>query len=275
MSKRSLPISEVLDDAADLVARVFAPWVGVLWIASVPLRLLQVHFAGRLIEMGSEARSYGNHLYGIALAATAAFVLSTAGRAFYVRACVWGLRSSGVPGRESLRGSFPGLVTSVYAALLIEVLFFASAFTFVAIPLLVLIAGLAAATSPLTTRAGLLEPFRLIGRQGAQGKVLLALVVLFAIALFLCMLNLYFAFQIGLWLLAGIPGLDLTAWHVRLALGNPGFWLVLTAAGCLLVEPYWLASLVVYVHKVQSRQTGEDLRLWFDTLRAKEKARAA
>lgn len=275
MSKRSLPISEVLDDAADLVARVFAPWVGVVWIASLPVRLLQVHFAGRLIEMGAEARAYGNHLYGIALAATAAFVLSTVGRAFYVRACVWGLRSSGVPGREALRGSFAGIVTYVYAALLIEVLFFATAFTFVAIPLLVLVAGLAAASSSSITRAGLLEPFRLIARQGGQGKVLLALIVVFAIALVLGMVNLYFAFQIGLWLLAGIPGLDLSAWQVRLGLGNPGLWLVLTAAGCLLVEPYWLASLVVYVHKVESRQTGEDLRLWFDTLRAEEKERAA
>ena len=272
MTKRSLPVSEVLDDAADLVARVFAPWVGVLWIAAVPVRLLQVHFAGRLIEMAPEARAYGNHLHGIALATMAAFLLSAVGRAAYVRACVWALRSQGAPGREALRGPFAGLVAYLYAALLIEVLFFASAPSLVAIPVLVLVAGLAAATSTLTTRAGLLAPFGVIVRHGGQGKVLLALVAIFAIALLLCMLNLYFAFQIGLWLLQGIPGLDLTAWQVRLALGNPGFWLVLAAGGCLLVEPYWLASLVVYVHKVRSRQSGEDLRLWFDTLRAEEKA---
>jgi hypothetical protein len=272
VTKRSLPVSEVLDDAADLVARVFAPWVGVLWIAAIPVRLLQVHFAGRLIEMAPEARAYGNHLHGIALATMGAFVLSVVGRMAYVRACVWALRAQGVPGPEAIRGPLSSLFTYLYAALLIEVLFFATAPSLIAIPAFILVAGLAAATSTLTTQAGLLAPFRAIVRHGGAGKVLLALLVLFAIALLLCMLNLYFAFQIGLWLLQGVPGLDLTAWQVRLALANPGFWLVLAAGGCLLVEPYWLASLVVYVHKVQSRQSGEDLRLRFDSLRAEEKA---
>ena len=272
MTLRSLSVSEVLDDAADLVARVFAPWVGVLWAATIPVRLLQVHFAGRLIEMAPEARAYGDHLHGIALATIAAFVLSVVGRALYARACVWALRSPGVPGRAALRGSYAGLFSYLYAAFLIETMFFATAISLFAIPVLVLLAGLAAATSTLTTRAGLLAPFRMIARHGGGGKVLLALVAIFAIALLLCMLNLHFAFQIGLWLLQGIPGLDLTAWQVRLALGNPGFWLVLAAGGCLLVEPYWLAALVVYVHKVQARHTGEDLRLWFDTLRAGERA---
>jgi hypothetical protein len=272
MTVRPLPVSEVLDDAADLVARIFAPWVGVLWMAAVPVRLFQVHFAGRLIETAPEARAYGNHLHGIALATMAAFVLSALGRAAYVRAGVWALRSQGVPGRAALRGSYAGLLTYLYAALLIEVLFYSSAPSVVAIPLCVLLAGLAAATSTLATRAGLLAPFRVIVRHGGQGKVLLALVAIFGVALLLCMLNLYFAFQIGLWLLQGVPGLDLTAWQVRLSLANPGFWLVLIAGACLLVEPYWLASLVVYVHKVQSRQTGEDLRLWFDTLRSEKRA---
>ncbi len=272
MTSPSLPVSEVLDDAADLVARVFAPWVGVLWAAAIPVRLLQVHFAGRLIELASEARLYGTHLQGIALAAMAGFVLSAIGRAVYARACVAALRSRGLPGREVLSGPYAGLFSYLYAALLIEVLFFASAPGLVTIPGFVLVAGLAAATSTSTTRAGLLAPFGAIVRHGGQGKVLIVLVAVFAVALPLCMLNLYFAFQVGLWLLQGVPGLDLTAWQARLALTNPGFWLVLAAGGCLLVEPYWLAALVVYVHKVESRRTGEDLRLWFDTLRGEERA---
>jgi hypothetical protein len=261
-----------LDDAADLVSRVFAPWVGVLWAATIPVRLLQVHFAGRLIETAPEARAYGNHLHGIALATMAAFALSVVGRALYVRASLWALRSPGVPGPAALRGSYAGLVSYLYAAFLIEALFIATAISLVAIPVLVLAAGLAAATSTLTARAGPLAPFRTIASHSGRGMVLLALVAIFAMALLLCMLNLHFAFQVGLWLLEGVPGLDLTAWQVRLTLRNPGFWLVLTAAGCLLVEPYWLAALVVYVHKVQSRLTGEDLRHWFFTLRSREKA---
>jgi len=264
----TLSVSEVLDGATDVVARVFSPWVGVLWITTAPVRLLQVHFAGRLLELGTEARQYGNHLHGIALAATAAFVLSLLGRAIFVRGCALRLRSHGVAGREALRLPAAGLFGYFYAALLIEVLFFATALTLIAIPAFVLLAGLAAATSTLTTRAGLVAPIREIVRRGTHAKVLLALLVVFATALVLSLVNLYFVFRIGLWLLGGIPGLDLTAWQGRLALTNPGLWLVLTAGASLLVEPYWLGALVVYVHKVQSRETGEDLRLWFDRLRS-------
>jgi hypothetical protein len=42
---------------------------------------------------------------------------------------------------------------------------------------------------------------------------------------------------------------------------------VVAAGAWLLVEPWWLASLAVHVHKQRSRATGEDLRLWFERLR--------
>ena len=267
MKAGSLSVSEVLDGATDAVARVFAPWVGGLWITTAPLRLLQVHFAGRLLELGPEARQYGNHLHGIALAATAAFVLSVLGRAVFVRACALRLRARDVSGREVLRLPAGGFFGYVYVGLLLELLFYATAVSVVAIPVFVLLSGLAAATSNLTTRPGLLGPLLAIFRHGARAKILLALLVVFATALVLSVVNLYFVFQIGLWLLGGVAGLDLTAWQGRLAPSNPGMWLVLAAGASLLVEPYWLAALVVYIHKVQSRESGEDLRLWFDRLR--------
>lgn len=265
-----LPVGEVLDEATELTRRVFAPWVGVLWIASVPVRLLQVHFAGRLLALGAGAGQYGTYLYGIALAATLAFVLSLLGRAVFARACALGLRARTPGVREVLRLPAAGLCGYVYAALLFEALFFATALAFVTMPAFVLLAGLAAATSTFEGRAGLVAPVREALRHGTQARVLVGLMALFATALTLCLLNLHFVVQASLWLLGAFPGLDLAPWQARLSPANPELWLVLGAAAALLVEPYWLAALVVYVHKIRSRESGEDLRLWFDRVRSAE-----
>lgn len=267
MKAPTLSIGEVLDGASELASRVFAPWAGVLWLLSIPVRLLQAHLAGRLLELGAEAVRYGSSLHRIALAATAAFVLCVLGRALFVRACALALRTRRVPGREVLRLPAGGLLGYLYVALLFEALFFATAISLVTIPALILLSGLAAATSVVPTRPGLLAPIREVFRHGAPGKVLVALLAVFTAALALCAVNLYFVFQIGLWLLQGVPGLELGAWQARLSLANPAFGLLLAAGASLAVEPYWLAALTVYVQKLRSRESGEDLRLWFEGLR--------
>src|SRR5262245_26722440 len=235
MKSAPIPVGEVLDGASELVARVVAPWVGVLWIASAPARLVQVHFASRLLELGDDAGRYGNHLHGIARLALLAVVVSMLGRVLYVRACALSLRA-GTPGvREVLRVPAGSLFGYLYAGLLFEALFFATAIAFVTIPAFVLLAGLAAATSTIDGRAGLVAPVREALRHGSQAKVLVSLLFLFGMALVLCLVNLYFVAQAALWLLGGMPGLDLPEWHARLSAGNTGFWLVLTAAASLLV----------------------------------------
>jgi hypothetical protein len=96
------------------------------------------------------------------------------------------------------------------------------------------------------------------------------MLLIFAAAFSLAAVNLYFVFQIGLWLAGGFADLDTARWLGLLSPRNPRFLCVLLAGGCLAVEPHWLASLVVYVHESQSRGSGEDLRLWFERLRRAE-----
>src|SRR5437867_11261718 len=86
LSAERLRVSEILDDAAEAAMRVAAPWMGLLWLCSLPLRLLQVHFVARLLELGPEASHYGNYLHGLALATMAALLPSLWARAVFVRA---------------------------------------------------------------------------------------------------------------------------------------------------------------------------------------------
>lgn len=267
MKRSTLSLPEVLDDAFAVVVRVASPFVGVLWLTALPLRLLQIHLASRIFDLGAEAGQYGAHLLDLATLTGLAFLLSLWGRAVFVRATGLALRSLESPGWEALRIAPAAGLSYVYAALVAEVLFFALGWTLVGLPLFVLLAGLAAATFPLNQRPGLLGPLREIARHGTPLLVLLGLLFVFGVALLIAALNLYFVFRLGLWLAGGVPGLDLTPWRGLLDLSSSHFRWVLLLGASLAVEPYWLAALVVHVHKVRSRESGEDLRLWFARLR--------
>jgi hypothetical protein len=263
----ALTLAEVLDEDAEVVAQVAAPWLGVLWLSALPLRLGQVHFAARILELGDTAAQYGDHLYGLALPTMAAFLLSLFGRAVFVRACGLGLRSLASPGVEALRLPAAGTAAYIYVALLVEALFFALGFTYVAVPLLVMLAGLAAATLPLNEKPGLIGPWREIARHSGHARILVGLVFVFGVALVVAYANLYLVFQLGLWLAQAIPGLDLLPWQGLLDPSNHRFHYLLLAGACLAVEPYWLGALTVSVHRLRSQQSGEDLRLRFERLR--------
>lgn len=266
MNGPRIGISATLDEAALLVARIAAPWLGVLWLLSVPVRLAQAAFAARILELGHDAREYGDALRALALQTLLLLLLSLLGRAFFVRAAWLGLRSEEAPGREALRVPAGSLLAYAYAALFFEALFFATGLTLVSIPVCILGAGLAAAHVPLSDRAGLFRPLVAVAQGFGQGRVLLGLVFVFGIAFVVAAVNLHFVFQLGLWLAGGLPGLDLTAWATLLSFGNTRFVLALLAGASLLVEPFWLAALTVYVYRLRSRESGEDLRLWFARL---------
>jgi hypothetical protein len=239
-----------------------------LWLASLPVRLAQAHFAARVLELGEDARRHGDYLGGLALAVGAAFVLSLWARAVFARACVLRLRSTADPGALPLRTPLGTLLGYVYAALLVEVLFYLTCAVPVVAPFFVLLAGLLAATVPESEGVGLLRPFaRLFGSQ-RQVLPLVGVTAVFFAALVLTAANLSVLFQLGLWLAGGVAGLETTRWAGLLSFGHPRYLCVLLAGAVLIVEPYWLASLVVFVHKLESRTTGEDLRLWFDRLRS-------
>jgi hypothetical protein len=271
VSRTSLSVTEVLDDAGDVIPRVAAPFVGVLWLTALPLRLTQAQFVAHLIALKGEAAHFGDALWQLALLAGLAFVLAAWGRAVFVRACGFGLRGS-APGRAAFRLAPVAFASYLYVALLVEAVFYATVWSVVLAPVLALLGALAAATSPLHERASLLGPLRQLFRHGRHAGVLLGLVTLFAIGLLVTFVNLYFAFRFGLWLAGAMPGLDPGTWDTRLRFGNPRFVIMLIAGAVLALEPYWLAAATVYVHKVRARGTGEDLRLWFERLARQEAA---
>jgi hypothetical protein len=265
-----LSVGEVLDDAAELVAALAAPWAGLLWLTALPLRLAQAHFAARLIELAGEARAYGDHLRWLALLTGGAFLLSLWGRAVFAGACRRRLQGLVEPGALALRPGAAGLVTYAYAALAIEAVFYATCLSIVAAPALALVAGLAAVTLPFEARPGLLRPFSVVSASAGHPLPLVALLAAFGAAFVLVAVNLLVLAQAALWLAHGVAGLDLARWSGLLAPRYPRFLCVLVACGWLLLEPWWLAALAVYVHKLRSRATGEDLRLWFERLRSVE-----
>jgi hypothetical protein len=264
--RRSFRLPEVLDDAADVVAAVAAPFLGVLWLTSLPLRLAQVHFVARLLELGGDAARHGSYLGELALLQTLLLIPWAWGRAVFVRACRLGLRGQ-APGRAALRVGAAPFAGYLYVTVLLETVFWATAWTLVTVPALVLLAALAAATHPLIERPGLLEPWRQIVRHGAHAPLLTGLLLVMGWAFVVAAVNLHVLFQAGQWLAGALPGVDAGRWGALLQPRNPRYLLAVLAGSVLALEPYLLAAATVYVHKASSRSSGEDLRLWLERLR--------
>ena len=111
-----------------------APWLGVLWILTIPYRFAQIFFIRELADLGRKAPEYAGHLETIAWVMFALLLLAVWGRAIYVRACLLGLQSGARVGREALRVPAAQLMNSMYGALLVEVLFALTAWMFIVAP---------------------------------------------------------------------------------------------------------------------------------------------
>jgi hypothetical protein len=197
------------------------------------------------------------------------------GRSVYVRACLLGLQSGKPVGREALRVPPAHLLNSIYGALVCEFLFALTLWMFVTIPLLAAPAGLVYAAATRTDRPGLLRPLVEVARLLTGVKAMLGLVLTFAVALPIAFVNFYMALRVGLWAATGLGGESLARWEyllrtvhplVQVLPGEPLAILICSAAALLIVEPFWLAGLTVYVHRTRLRQSGEDLRLRFRLL---------
>jgi hypothetical protein len=101
------------------------------------------------------------------------------------------------------------------------------------------------------------------------------LTAIFAVALLLALINLFFLFALGLWLAGGASGLDLSWWQVTLTPGNQQYLMLLIACAVTVLEPFWIASLVAAVRRVRARESGEDLAAWFADIRNKDREEAA
>jgi hypothetical protein len=271
MAREILSPIAILDETPSAVTRVAAPWLGIAWIALLPLRFLQAHFARDLYDLRGESLQYGDALTGLATTTFAALLVSVWGRAVFVRAVRLGLQSGQPVGREALKTPLHELANALYATLLVELLFYLTAWLFFPVPFVLLLSGLVFATVHRTGRPGLFGPIREIFRVLGNQKVTVALFFTFGIAFLLAYVNLFVAARALVWLCGTLLGGDLARWEhlLRLAWIVPAESLtfcVLFAGAMLVVEPFWLAALSVYVHRSQLRETGEDLRLRFRQL---------
>jgi hypothetical protein len=267
MKRPPPPALETLDEAVEVVRSVISPWAGVLWLTAIPLRLLQAHCVARLYELGARASQYGDHLRALALLLTTALLVSLWGRAVFVRAVRLRQDAPQLSARSVLAVPLPSLLSYVYAALVIELLFWLTALSLVTVPLAIILGALAAATAYLNEAPSLTRPLAEVVRHARPLGPPLALLGLCAVAALIAAANLYLVFQVGLWAAGGVPGLDVTRWNGLLALSNRRFVLLLLAGGWLAVEPFWLAAVTVHVQRVRARASGADLRQWFNRIR--------
>ena len=264
----------ILDDTHGVVARIASPWLGVLWLLTIPYRFAQVYFIREIVDLGVGAPLYARHLEAIAWTMFALLLPAVVGRSIYVRACLLGLQSGTAVGREALRVPPAHLVNSLVAALLCEVLFAMTVWMFVTIPLLAAPSGLVYVAATRTDRPGLFRTLFEVGRLLTGFKAMLGLLATFAVALPIAYFNFYMALRLGVWAGGALGGESLARWEyllrpvsvVPVVPAEPLAILICVAGALLLVEPFWLAALTVYVHRTRLRHSGEDLRLRFRML---------
>lgn len=267
-----LSISGILNEIAEPVRTLSAPWVGVLIVLVLPLRLLQVHFVNVLIELDDDAGNYGNLLQSIALLLWIASLLATYGRAVFARAVHRHL------GHEEIRPDVfrirpAALLNLMYVVLLLQCGLAALAFTLIAIPIFSVLIGIAIATVDRHERPSVTEPLRLIGRFLGEARILVGVTLVFAIALFASWVNLVYASRIALWLAEAVPTVTLDRWEFLLSPSHRLFNLLTLAVALIIVEPFWIAANVVYVRRAEAKETGDDLRRWFRANIARAKDR--
>jgi len=273
-----ITVAGVLDEAVDLVSRGVPGWAGLLALVSLPLRLCEVHLWNRLSQLGAGAGAVVGHVTAISWLVTLALLPALWGRAVFVRACLRELQgASGATARIPLRRLLrpAGFASYVYTALIFEAFFFALGWTIVAIPLLALLTGLAAATSQLSDPPGLLASPLRVPRHASPPVTLIALTAVFTVALLVAFLNLTALFWLVLALGDGTAGIDLSWWKGALSWDNRPFVLLLLAGAITVVEPFWLAALTLVVRRLRARQSGEDLAAWLTALRTEHAEEAA
>lgn len=280
MKPGGVSVTAVLDEAAELVPREAAGWAGLLALTSLPLRFLEAHFLNRLFQLGDDATSYVGYLLSVSWLVAFALLPALWGRAVFARACALALSGRAAAARgniplRALRPPFPSFASYAYAATAAELLLVLLGWTGIALPFVVLYAGLAAATSYLQERPGPLASLTLPVRVLRPFFPFLGLTAIFAVALVIAFANLLFLFFLGLWLAGSASGMDLSWWQVTLSPGNQQYLLLMAACAVTVVEPFWIASLVAAVRRVRARESGEDLAAWFADIRTGDHEEAA
>ncbi len=244
-----------------------APWAGVLMVTALPYRFLQALFLDQLIEVGASASHYGNLLGTTANVTVATIVFALWGRAVYARACRLALSRGGAPGREAWRVPPAALASYILTASTLMLLGYISLFTILGVVIVAMFAGLAIGTIELNDRVSVFAPFARIFQYAKRIGIPFALLFIFFCATFVALLNLAAAFELGKWLVGTIGFFDAPNWQTLFSGGNRRFLLILIAGALVIVEPFWIAAHVSFVHKSGAVASGDDLRSWFEELR--------
>lgn len=274
MRNANLNTAGILNASVQLTLRAASPWMGVLWITALPLRLLQVYFAFQLLLL-SEPQFYLYYLWRLSTLVFAAFIVSLYGRAVYVRACYYAGNSAVESKFEALKVPLSDFIPYVYTALINEFFFYLTLFTIVMWPPFIVYGGLAAATS-----YGIGGP-KMIGAPLNAFKIswtsfwaLAGISLVFFFGMIMALINLYFLIVIALKLGGGILGSALPRWEYIFEPGPLGLlpkqpltYALLVVGASLIVEPFWLAANVDLVQRVRARKSGEDLQLWFQEIK--------
>jgi hypothetical protein len=262
-----LSTTSVLDEAADAVGLTAAPWAGVLMATAIPYRFLQALFIDQLFEVGSSASQYGNLLGTTANITVATILLALWGRAVYARACRLALARGSAPGRDAWRVPPAALASYILTASTAMLAGYLSIITVVGVVGVAMFAGLAIGTIELNDRVSVTAPFRHIFRTAKHIAIPFALLFILFCATVVALINLAAAFQLGTWMVGTVGAFDAPNWQSLFSAANRRFVLILIAGALVIVEPFWIASHVIFVRKVGAVESGDDLRTWFEELR--------
>lgn len=265
-SARSISM-QILNAAARTLLRVASPWMGVLWIFTLPLRLAQLYFVYQL-QFLETPQHYLYYLWRLATVVFVLFIVSLYGRAVFVRACWLSPDDASRTKLEPLKVPLGDFIPYAYTALILEFLFYIGLFTMIVPPLFLVCAGLAAAASfgiggPKLIRA----PVNVFAMVASWRTIILlaALSLQFALAMLFVYVNLYFLILLMFVLFGSFLGSALPMWE-HILNEQLSTWLLLIGTA-MIVEPFWLAANVELVQKIRAQKSGDDLRLWFQDVK--------
>lgn len=265
--RERLGLGELLDRAANLVARELPERTALCLLAVLPWRLLQVWWLHRLIEIAATATEHGRYLTSLSLWTVAALPLAFWGRAQLARGC--SIVLSGEDG--SLSRSRFGLpwrsyAAGLYAALVGAALYPAIGWTLFSLPFITLYCGMAAATAPYQERPGIWAPIATAARGFSAPWLLAGLWFTAGVGVLIAFFQLFVVFQLGLAAVQTMFGGVDVWWETALSFENRLFVLLLFSGAFLAVEPFWIAGLSIVVQRGRARASGDDLAGWIAEL---------
>lgn len=268
MIRAELSTTSVIDEAAESVRAVAAPWAALLVATALPYRFAQCVFVETLVALGNEAGRYASHLERLAAVTMAAFIVARWGRLVFARAVRLELESGRAPGREALRVPFAVIVNYVYLSLVLELFSIAAFITCLGPAVATMLSGYAIGTAEMNEQPSAVAPFRRIALAGKNLRIGVATFLVFICAAFVALINVAATFRIGLWLGGSIGGWDVQRWSLLLSTINSRYMLVVVSGALLAIEPFWIASYVTLIRKAGAVESGDDLRAWFEELRS-------